>query len=209
MTSQKYWFVCDQDECDSAIEFHARDGFGFPNGTVKMTCPCGKDMQYISTQPTEGESMTTTEQAPFGATITDMSEADKLRVDLEGQQTIINGLRTTVNKHRDSVRDLYTHLNDMIDSDELEESSSITMKELSDILTDFFGEGLLFLKTFDIEIEWTVRASVQVKAKYADDARSIAEDISFDEPELDIDENNTEIDRIDIDAEGVRTCREQ
>jgi hypothetical protein len=43
-----YIFVCDPDECDARIDFHARDGFGFPNGEVKMTCPCGRKMQYIS-----------------------------------------------------------------------------------------------------------------------------------------------------------------
>lgn len=43
-----YIFVCDPDECDARIDFHARDGFGFPNGEVKMICPCGRRMQYIS-----------------------------------------------------------------------------------------------------------------------------------------------------------------
>ena len=42
-----YSFVCDPDECDSLMEFHVRDGFGFPNGIVSMKCPCGKEMQYI------------------------------------------------------------------------------------------------------------------------------------------------------------------
>jgi hypothetical protein len=42
-----YSFVCDPDECDSLMEFHVRDGFGFPNGVVSMKCPCGKEMQYI------------------------------------------------------------------------------------------------------------------------------------------------------------------
>ena len=148
-------------------------------------------------------------EPPFAATITPMDIADKLRVDLEGQQTINNGLRTTINKHRDSVRDLYTHLNDMIEENESDPDSTITFSELSEILKDVFGNELVFLKTFDIDIEWTVRASVTIKAQDADSARSIAEDISFDEPDLDIDEDNTEIDRIDIDAEGVRTCRQQ
>ena len=35
-------------QCDAMIIFHARDGFGYPNGEVKMTCPCGRKMQYIS-----------------------------------------------------------------------------------------------------------------------------------------------------------------
>jgi len=44
----KYTFVCDPDECDALLEFTARDGFGFPLGSVEMTCPCGRKMVYIS-----------------------------------------------------------------------------------------------------------------------------------------------------------------
>ena len=44
----KYTFVCDPDECDALLEFTARDGYGFPNGSVEMTCPCGRKMAYIS-----------------------------------------------------------------------------------------------------------------------------------------------------------------
>lgn len=44
----KYTFVCDPNECDALLEFTARDGFDFPNGVVKITCPCGRQMQYIS-----------------------------------------------------------------------------------------------------------------------------------------------------------------
>ena len=47
LMSEMYTFVCDPDNCDGLIEFHASDGFGYPNGEVKMTCPCGRGMQYI------------------------------------------------------------------------------------------------------------------------------------------------------------------
>jgi hypothetical protein len=43
-----YTFICDPDECDTMIEVHIRDGMGFPSGMVRMKCPCGKPMQYIS-----------------------------------------------------------------------------------------------------------------------------------------------------------------
>ncbi len=43
----KYTFVCDPDECDALLEFTARDGFGFPLGSVEMKCPCGRKMAYI------------------------------------------------------------------------------------------------------------------------------------------------------------------
>ena len=44
----KYTFVCDPDECDALVEFTVRDGFGFPLGSVEMTCPCGRKLNYIS-----------------------------------------------------------------------------------------------------------------------------------------------------------------
>jgi hypothetical protein len=44
----KYTFVCDPDECDALVEFTVRDGFGFPLGEVKMKCPCGRFLNYIT-----------------------------------------------------------------------------------------------------------------------------------------------------------------
>lgn len=61
----KYTFVCDPDNCDALLEFTARDGFGFPNGVVQITCPCGRQMSYISAtiQPiNERNKMETTEK---------------------------------------------------------------------------------------------------------------------------------------------------
>ena len=44
----KYTFVCDPDNCDTLIEVTCPSGFDFPNGEVKMICPCGRQMSYIS-----------------------------------------------------------------------------------------------------------------------------------------------------------------
>ena len=51
----KYTFVCDPFECDSLCEFTARDGYGFPNGMVRMYCPCGREMIYISVEEIQGK----------------------------------------------------------------------------------------------------------------------------------------------------------
>lgn len=45
----KYTFVCDPDECDTMIEVTC-DDFGFPNGVVQLTCPCGRNMLHISSE---------------------------------------------------------------------------------------------------------------------------------------------------------------
>jgi hypothetical protein len=64
-TYSKYTFVCTGD-CDALIEYTFKDGFGWPNGVVELTCPCGADTTYLSVQnatisPTnEREQMETT-----------------------------------------------------------------------------------------------------------------------------------------------------
>lgn len=153
----------------------------------------------------------TTEGIP--ATITDYVAPDvlvqQLNTKLTDLETKVSNYANVAQEHRNKQRDLYQAINEYISENEKSEDDSIQLSELDEILQMIYGQELEFLKAFDIEIEWTVRASVTVKAKDADEARSIAEDISFDEPDLDIDEDTTEIDRIDIDAEGVRTCRQQ
>ena len=49
----KYTFVCDPEECDAMLEFTTRDGFGWPNGIVRMECPCGRIMFWISAEERE------------------------------------------------------------------------------------------------------------------------------------------------------------
>ena len=58
----KYTFVCDPDECDSLVELTTVEGFGFPNGEVRNTCPCGREMSYISATILSSEQPTTKEE---------------------------------------------------------------------------------------------------------------------------------------------------
>jgi len=48
LTSSKYTFVCDPDECDCLIELTSSDGFGFPSGVTELTCPCGRKTTLVS-----------------------------------------------------------------------------------------------------------------------------------------------------------------
>jgi len=58
----KYTFVCDPDECDSLVELTTVDGFGFPNGVVENTCPCGRKMSYIGATILSSQTTTKEEQ---------------------------------------------------------------------------------------------------------------------------------------------------
>jgi hypothetical protein len=67
----RYTFVCDPDECDALLEFTARDGYGFPNGLVRMYCPCGREMIYIKVEDLE---------AFPSATVTDITSPQVVKI---------------------------------------------------------------------------------------------------------------------------------
>jgi hypothetical protein len=64
---QKYTWVCTSD-CDALIEYTFKDGYGWPNGVMDLTCRCGNDCTLLSVEdatipytdsplPTEEEKM--------------------------------------------------------------------------------------------------------------------------------------------------------
>ena len=158
--------------------------------------------------------MTTEIQAEVTAALAEagaieLTEADKLRVDLESLRTINQGLRTTINNHRNQVRDLYTQLNDMIQDNGADKESTLSMGELSDILNEVFGSELVFTKEYEVQIRYTIYASFKVTAASEEDARSIAEDIGIStDIEWDIDSDNTEVDTWSIDDTRVDYIQE-
>ena len=158
--------------------------------------------------------MTTEIQAEVTAALAEagaieLTEADKLRVDLESLRTINQGLRTTINNHRDKVRDLYTQLNDLIQDNSGDKESTIAFGELSDILNEVFGSELVFTKEYEVQIRYTLYATFKITAASEDDARSIAEEIGIcSDPDWDIDGDNTEVDTWSIDDTRVDYIQE-
>ena len=153
--------------------------------------------------------MTTEASTEVIGYIPNLTEADKLRIDLDSQRTINEGLRTTINNHRNTVRDLYTQLNDLIQEDKLDESSEISFGDLSEILKSVFGSELVFTKEYEVQMRYTLYATFKVTAASEDDARSIAEEIGIcSDPDWDIDGDNTEVDTWSIDDTRVDYIQE-
>ncbi len=46
---QKYTWVCTSD-CDALIEYTFKDGYGWPNGVMDLTCRCGTDCTLLSVE---------------------------------------------------------------------------------------------------------------------------------------------------------------
>lgn len=143
------------------------------------------------------------------AGILELTEADKLKVDLESLRTINEGLRTTINNQRDKVRDLYTQLNDLIQDNSGDKESTIAFGELSDILSEVFGSELVFTKEYEVQVRYTLYATFKVTAASEDDARSIAEEIGIcSDPDWDIDGDTTEVDTWSIDDTRIDYLQE-
>ena len=141
--------------------------------------------------------------------VLELTEADKLKVDLESLRTINEGLRTTINNHRNQVRDLYTQLNDIIQDNGADRESTLLMGELSDILNEVFGSELVFTKEYEVQMRYTIYASFKVTAASEEDARSVAEEIGISaDIEWDIDTDNTEVDTWAIDDTRIEYVQE-
>ena len=119
----KYTFVCDPDNCDTLIEVTCASGFDFPNGEIKLICPCGRQMSYISAtiQPTTSER-NKMEETTFDWEQSSKSwqqKAENFESLFESYRDRYNGLQSTINKIIDNLTEDYwynpnTETNDVL-----------------------------------------------------------------------------------------------
>ena len=152
-------------------------------------------------------------EPPFAATITDYIAPDvlvqQLNTKLSDLETKVSNYTNLVNDHRNKVRDLYTQLNDIIQEDKLDVSSDISFGDLSNILKEVFGSELVFTKEYEVQVRYTMYATFKITAASEDDARSIAEEIGISQdPDWDIDGDNTEVDTWSIDDTRIDYIQE-
>jgi len=137
---------------------------------------------------------------------------DEIKEQIATLEAQVSTLRDTLTRERGNVRTLYTNINDEIQSNELDENSTLTYGELSEHLENVFGNALSFLKEYETHIE--VKVNVVAKFWATDDAsaREVAESI-----ELNIDEDNVdwsgdgqdEITEVYVDDTRIRSVEEQ
>jgi hypothetical protein len=94
LVSSKYTFVCDPEECDCLIELTSSDGFGFPSGVTKLTCPCGRETTLLSVvNATIAPSTLTKEEKMEEVSMNNLplSDAEKYNPDLLVTYKVIRG----------------------------------------------------------------------------------------------------------------------
>lgn len=140
--------------------------------------------------------------------VVDLEEPVHVRIPtLEAQ---VSTLRNTIDKSRSNVRDLYTTINDDIESNGWNEDDTITLKELSDYLENVFGNRLSFMKEYEAFVSFKVSTHVMFKAESADLANEIAESIQLEIDDSDITyDGDAEVNEVYVDETSVDSVEEQ
>lgn len=125
----KYTFVCDPNLCDTLIEVTCPSEFDFPNGEVKMFCPCGRQMAYISATIQPINERNKMEENTFNweeASKSWQTKAENFERMVETYRERLNANQSTINKIIDNMTHDYFY-NPNVDKEEV-------LRELCDIL---------------------------------------------------------------------------
>ena len=106
--------------------------------------------------------------------------ADEIKDQVATLEAQVNTLRDTIARERARVRDLYTTLNDDIESNDWTEEDTISLKDLSDHLESAFSSRLVFSKEYEAYVEFTVKTTVKFRSETSDSAQEIADSIGLD-----------------------------
>ena len=174
---QKYTWVCTSD-CDALIEYTFKDGYGWPNGVMDLTCRCGTSCTLLSVEDatipytdtpitTEEEKMETTETP--AVTVPDTYNANLLVTykvirgysDAEYATDKVASIEWDLHNGRQSQKTVHV-LNGKIDAAKeiiceayADTQDQDTLREIAEAL------GIELIK----EVEWS--ASIEVSGTYS------------------------------------------
>lgn len=140
------------------------------------------------------------------------SLADEITNKIATLEAQVNTLRDTLARERNNVRTFYTNINDEIQSNELDENSTLTYRELSNHLVSIFGNELSFLKEYEAHIQFTVNVIAKFWATDDDAARETAESIELNVDDKSVDwsgDSEDEITEVYVDDTRIRSVEEQ
>ena len=90
----KYTWVCTGD-CDALIEYTLKDGFGWPNGVMQLTCPCNSTCTLVSVEdatiPYTDTPLTTKEETMEETTTPAVTVPDTYNANLLVTYKVIHG----------------------------------------------------------------------------------------------------------------------
>ena len=197
----KYTFVCTGD-CDALIEYTFKDGLGWPNGVVEITCPCGTLCTYLSVEDATIPPITTTKEEKMTTT----TDNHYMTREFLESQLIENKARITqLEEHvqRVTQRDFNTsaELHKMRDNMKEFTLEGLDDDSISEAQAEEIASICGFELTNEFEIDVTVQYSITVNARNEESAMNAIYDIDFDSVSFNDDSINylsSSIDRMEV-----------
>ena len=169
---QKYTWICTSD-CDALIEYTFKDGYGWPNGVMDLTCRCGTSCTLLSVEdatipytdtplPTKEETMEETTPAVI--------VPDTYNANLLVTYKVINGY-SDATYETDKVASIEWSLHNGRQSQKQANLYASKIDVAKDIITEAYGDSddqetlRSIAEALDIELTRTVEWSATIEVR--------------------------------------------
>ena len=199
MNYQKYTWICPGD-CDALIEYTFKDGYGWPNGVMDLTCRCGTACILLSVVDATIPSTTTTKEEKMETTTPQVMTLDWVE----------NDVTTTKSYTESDVRHMvWVNKNLTNKQNEWYKKENQLRTLLEEVFADSEDQESLtaIAEIFDVpltkEIEYTawVRVDMTIEVELGGDTDAIedfiAQNLTVDSYDSLIQVNNHEVDRVE------------
>ena len=209
---QKYTWVCTS-ECDALIEYTFKDGYGWPNGVMDLTCRCGTSCTLLSVEdatiPYTDTPLTKEEQVETTETIVPESYNSNLLVTYK----VIRGY-SDAEYATDKVVNIEWELHNGRTNSKMVQVLNSKINVVKDIITEAYAdsddqetlrsiaEALDIALTRDIEWSATIEVSGTMQLDLLADSDTDVEQEIYDNLYADSQNGNIEI--IDTEVTNVR-----
>ena len=212
---QVYTWVCTGD-CDALIVCTFRDKYGWPNGVMEFTCPCGSKCTLLSVEPDTILPITTTKEGQTMETETTMnnlplSDLEKYNPDMLVTYKVIRGY-SDPEYVTDKVRNIEWELSNARQNSKLISIKNDKINSVRDIIIENFADShdqdILkdIAEVLEIEltkeVEWS--ATIEVSGVMT---VSLVDDFDLDSEimeNLTVETNHGEIEVNDYEVTNVR-----
>ena len=212
---QKYTWVCTSD-CDALIEYTFKDGYGWPNGVMDLTCRCGTNCTLLSVEdatiPYTDSPLPTEEETMEDATITN-TVPDTYNPNLLVTYKVIRGY-SDAEYATDKVTSIEWDLHNSRTNSKMIQVLNSKIDSVKDIITEAYGdsddqetlrsiaEALDIALTRTIEWSATIEVSGTMELDLLEDSDTDVESEIYDN--LHVDSQNGNIEVIDTEVTNVR-----
>jgi len=167
---QKYTWICTSD-CDALIEYTFKDGYGWPNGVMDLTCRCGTSCTLLSVEDATipyTDTPLPTKEEPMEETTPAVTVPDTYNANLLVTYKVIHGY-SDATYETDKVASIEWSLHNGRQSQKQASMYASKIDAVKDIITEAYGDSddqetlRSIAEALDIELTRTVEWSATIE----------------------------------------------